>query len=167
MKRLNLILIATAFFLTTACTETETVTPFNPSEQATYVDTPNDSYEVTIEQAPNEEASFDAKKSKSCTNCSHRTEAAGGEHFGELLPASFIDCGTFIRKSDGSLLEVLNANLPERYAETGAQIRFGYVEVDLRGACDLGTAIKLTYIQYAQKQVDTKAVSKTNNTGTH
>jgi hypothetical protein len=156
MKRLHLILIGTALVLTAACTDTDAVLPFQPAPEISIAQISNESddskckdcplthLEITVDKAPNEVATFTG------STTDNETKQAYHRTYAELLPASFLDCGTFIRLRDGSLLEVLNASdIPASYRETGSQVRVGYVaHDDLPTPCQVGTAIDIKEISF-------------------
>lgn len=168
MKRLNLILIAATFAMTTACSDAERVVPYQPQEEASFYLEKAGHQQNTenISQAPNEEASLTQEDSNNCGCGKKEAEEKGGVHYGELLPASFMDCGTFIRKKNGQLLEVRDLNVPARYAEKGAQVRFGYIYADVEPSCGIGSVVDLTHLSFMNADDSQQGADETAKTPT-
>ena len=162
MKRFNLILIATAFAMTTACTEAEKLSPDYTNGNETLSLSARDAgtantanikaTKLVIEQAQiKEEAALFFNKQEN----QYRSADEGGElYYGELMPLSFNDCGIFIQKMDGSFLEVQNTDIPAEILEPGGWVKFSYdADEELEGPCGLGIMAHLTYISFLEDDV--------------
>jgi hypothetical protein len=146
MKRLTLILTATALLLTTACTEPEKIRP-----QALKPNPLSLQQEISMTQAPQQRADISADFGRQTTPPIGSVQK-GCDQFGELILPPHTEDGSYIRLADGQFLEVINVDLSKFYRKEGRAIKFGYLQS--KQGCptsNLPTPVNLTCIFFLNK----------------
>ena len=146
MKRLTLILTATALLLTTACNEPEKIRP-----EALHSRQLSLQQEISIAQAPQESADISVAIGKDPSTQIGIVQQ-DCDQFGELILPPHTEDGTYIRLTDGQYLEVINVDLSKFYRKEGRTIQFGYLPS--KQGCptsNLPTPVNLTCIFFLDK----------------